>query len=141
MAGLGRLGKHTILLQPKIPAKSIIRYHLVDTAKLDAIGRHESGEERQDNILNSQEATSIAKRHEAIESEIKAIKSKFGEKQRLFVVYREQLAQWEHANAELTGAKEKIQSIAWFEAEIQGVFSARLCKQNFWLRPVIEARS
>jgi len=35
------------------------------------------------------------------------------------VVYREQLAQWEHSKAELTGSREKVHSIAWFEAEIQ----------------------
>lgn len=92
----------------------------IDTSKLDAIGAAmKSMIDRRDKILNNQEATGITKRREAVESEIKAIKGKLGEKQRLFVVYREQLAQWEGAKAELTGAKEKVHSIAWFEAEIQ----------------------
>lgn len=92
----------------------------VDTAKLDAIGATVKLEiEAQDKILNSEEATGITKRRETAEAEIKAIKSKLGEKQRLYVVYREQVAQWERAKAELTGTKEKVHSIAWFEAEIQ----------------------
>ncbi|MDR4476443.1 MAG: hypothetical protein R3B11_10630 [Nitrospira sp.] len=92
----------------------------VNTSKLDSIGAAMKAEvEAQDKILNSQEATGIIKRREGAESEVKAIKSKLGEKQRLYVVYREQVSQWERAKAELTGAKEKIHSILWFEAEIQ----------------------
>jgi ABC-type lipoprotein export system ATPase subunit len=92
----------------------------VDTEKLDRIGATTKTEiEAQDRILNSQEATGIIKRRETAEAQIRTIKSKLGEKQRLFVVYREQLSRWESAKAELTGAKDKVHSIAWFEAEIQ----------------------
>lgn len=92
----------------------------VDSARLDTIGAAMKVEiEAQDKILNSQEATGVTKRREAAEAEIKTIKSKLGEKQRLYVVYREQIALWERAKAELTGAKEKVHSITWFEAEIQ----------------------
>ena len=92
----------------------------VDTARLDAIATDLKREiEVQDKILSSQDAASLTKRREGVEAETKAIKGRLGEKQRLFVVYREQLAQWERAKSELTGSREKPQSIAWFEAEIQ----------------------
>ena len=72
----------------------------VDTSKLDSIGAVMKAEiEAQDKVLNSQEATGITNRREAAESEVKAIKSKLGEKQRLYVVYREQVSQWERAKA------------------------------------------
>ncbi len=92
----------------------------IDTGKLDGIGIQLKTEiEAQDKILTGQEATSLLKRREAAESEIKTIKSRLGEKQRLHVVYREQLAQWERAKKELTGTKEKVNSITWFESELQ----------------------
>ena len=92
----------------------------VNTSKLDNLGAAMRAEiEAQDKMLNSQEVTGITKRREGAESEVKAIKSKLGEKQRLYVVYREQVSQWERAKTELTGAKEKVHSILWFEAEIQ----------------------
>lgn len=92
----------------------------IDTAKLDDIGAHLKGEiEEQEKILGGQTEASLSKRREAAESEIKTIKSRIGEKQRLFVVYREQLAQWERAKKELIGVREKANSIAWFESEIE----------------------
>lgn len=92
----------------------------VDTSKLDSIGAAMKAEiEAQDKILNSQEATGITKRRETAESEVKAIKSKLGEKQRLYVVYQEQVSQWKRAKAELIGTREKVHSISWFETEIQ----------------------
>jgi ABC-type lipoprotein export system ATPase subunit len=94
----------------------------VDTAKLDGIGAALRKEiEEQDKVLGDQEAAGLSKRREAAESEMKTIKSRLSEKQRLFVVYREQLAQWERAKVELTGTREKPNSIAWLEAEIEGL--------------------
>lgn len=107
----------------------------VETAKLDAIGAVMSVEiEAQDKFLNSQDATGVTKRRETVESDIKAIKSKLGEKQRLYVVYREQIAQWERAKTELTGAKEKVHSIAWFEAEIQELAQLPERRSQLWQR-------
>jgi ABC-type lipoprotein export system ATPase subunit len=116
---LGDLRTTLVEIDSNLSADDVVSLK-VDTTKLDAIGAAMKMEiEAQDKILNSQEASGLTKRRAAIEAEIKAIKSKLGEKQRLFVVYREQLAQWERAKAELTGAKEKVYSIAWFETEIQ----------------------
>jgi ABC-type lipoprotein export system ATPase subunit len=92
----------------------------IDTTKLDDIGAYLKKEiEEQDKILSSQVKTSLSKRREAAESEIKTIKTRISEKQRLFVVYREQLAQWERAKKELIGARDKVNSIAWYESEIE----------------------
>lgn len=91
-----------------------------NASKLESVGAVMTAEiEAQDKILASQAATSITKRREAAESEIKAIKSTLDEKQRLYVVYREQLSQWERAKAGLIGTKEKVHSILWFEAEVE----------------------
>jgi hypothetical protein len=56
------------------------------------------------------------------------IKSKLGEKQRLFVIFKDQLARWERAKSELVGSKDKAQSIEWFRAEIEslGALPAKL---------------
>lgn len=71
-----------------------------------------------DAALASQESTGINKRREAAEAGVSEIKSKLGEKQRLFIVHKEQIARWELAKQELVGAKDKAQSIDWFKAEI-----------------------
>lgn len=116
---LGDLKPTLFEIDSSLPVDDIVSLK-VDTSKLDGIGAAMKAEiEGQDNILNTQEATGITKRREAAEVEVKAIKSKLGEKQRLFVVYREKVMQWERAKVELTGAKEKVHSITWFEAEIE----------------------
>ncbi len=116
---LGDLKATLAEIDNKLSADEVVSLK-IDTAKLDAIGAAMRSEiEAQDKILNSQEATGVTRRRETAEAEIKAIKSKLGEKQRLYVIYREQLAQWERAKAELTGAREKVHSIAWFEAQIK----------------------
>lgn len=92
----------------------------VNTVELDAIGLAMKVQiEAQNKVLDSQEASGVTKRREAVEAQMKAIKSKLGERQRLYVVYREQIAQWERAKADLAGPRERVNSIAWFEAEIQ----------------------
>lgn len=68
--------------------------------------------------LANQESTGINKRREAAEAGVADIKSKLGEKQRLFVARKEQIARWELAKHELVGTKDKAQSIEWFRAEI-----------------------
>lgn len=91
----------------------------LDPAKLtqlDAGFRKEA--EAQDSILTDEGGTGLMKRREAAESAIKALKSQLGEKQRLYLVYREQLVQWERAKAEIQGDKDKANSIAWYEAQL-----------------------
>lgn len=76
-----------------------------------------------DAALSNQESAGLSKRREVAEAGIAEIKSKLGEKQRLFIIYKEQIAKWEHAKEELVGSKEKAQSIEWFNAEIASLES------------------
>ncbi|HEX4996922.1 MAG TPA: AAA family ATPase [Terriglobia bacterium] len=92
----------------------------IKTTKLETIGAELKAEaEAQDRRLNSQDETGIIHRRFAVEAEITGIKGTLDEKQRLFVVYREQLAQWERARAELIGTSDKVDSIEWFKAQTQ----------------------
>jgi ABC-type lipoprotein export system ATPase subunit len=91
----------------------------VDTAKLDALGKSaKESISAIDAALSNQEPSGINKRREAIEASIAGLKAQLGEKQRLFILFMEQLAKWKRAKEELVGGKEKPQSIEWFKAEI-----------------------
>lgn len=91
----------------------------LDTAKLtelDARLRKEA--ERQDSLLSDATDAGLLKRRDVVETDIKTLKSQLGEKQRLFLNYREQLTQWQRAKTEIQGDKAKANSIAWHEAQI-----------------------
>lgn len=76
-----------------------------------------------DATLDSQEPTGLNKRREVAEASVAEIKSKLGEKERLFVIFKEQVAKWERAKEELFGNKDKVHSIEWFRAEIASLGS------------------
>lgn len=76
-----------------------------------------------DAALSSQEPTGLNKRRETAEAVVTEIKSKLGERQRLFIVFKEQVSKWERAKEELVGTKEKAQSIEWYRAEIAALSS------------------
>lgn len=71
-----------------------------------------------DNKLQGQEADSITNRRLSVMAELERIKSKLDERQRLYVVYRETLVAWERQKADITGAKDKLGTIEWLDAEI-----------------------
>lgn len=71
-----------------------------------------------DAALGSQEPMGLSKRRETAEAGVLEIKSKLGEKQRLFIIFKEQVSKWERAKEELVGVRDKAQSIEWFKAEI-----------------------
>lgn len=75
----------------------------------------------QDALLAGGGEEVLTKRRESLEAELKSIKGQLGEKQRLFLVYKEQLAQWQKAIAELLGDKSKNNTIAWYIAEIESL--------------------
>jgi ABC-type lipoprotein export system ATPase subunit len=75
----------------------------------------------QDELLAAVGEKSLPKARGEIDTKIKAIKSQLGEKQRLFLVYRERLAKWEKDKTELQGTVDKPNSIAWFGAEIDAL--------------------
>lgn len=83
-----------------------------------------------DAALATQEPTGINKRREAAEAGVAEIKSKLGEKERLFIIFKEQVAKWERSKEELIGSKDRAQSIEWFKAEIVslGALPAKLAE-------------
>jgi ABC-type lipoprotein export system ATPase subunit len=74
-----------------------------------------------DRVLLSEEADGLIKRREAVLASIETTKTKLGERQRLFIQYKEALAAWEKAKIELIGGKDKANSVGWLEAEIEGL--------------------
>jgi ABC-type lipoprotein export system ATPase subunit len=70
------------------------------------------------NKLESQAEGSCFRRRQAATSALSEAKGKLAEPQRLFVRYKEELAGWEKARAEVIGSPEKVGSIQNLEAEI-----------------------
>lgn len=102
-------------------AREIVSF-TVNVAGIEQQGRAFKEEsDAQDILLTGDGDTNLSRRREAAEAEIKVIKSQLGEKQRLFLVYKEQLAQWERAKVDLQGDKEKSNSITWYVAEIEAL--------------------
>lgn len=64
--------------------------------------------EIQEAQLSGREDGGLIRRREFIEAEIKTIKSQLGEKQRLFLVYKEQLAQWKNRRRSCKVIKTKV---------------------------------
>jgi hypothetical protein len=94
----------------------------IDTSQLDALDK--SARESIaaiDATIANQEPTGINKRRETAEAAMAEIKSKLGEKQRLFIIFKDQVAKWERAKEELIGSKDNAQSIGWFKAEIESL--------------------
>lgn len=103
----------------------------VDTSRIDAVGKaSKKFIASVDAALANQEPTGLIKRREAAEGAIAELKGQLGEKQRLFIIFKEQVAKWERAQVELTGSKDKVQSIEWFKAEIEslGALPAKLAE-------------
>lgn len=91
----------------------------LDTAKLTELDVEFKREvQQQDSLLSDDSDTGLLKRREVVEADIRVLKSRLGEKQRLFLVYREQLALWQRAKTEIQGDKDKPNSIAWYEAQL-----------------------
>lgn len=94
----------------------------INTTQVDALGEAaKKSIAAIDAALASQEPTGINKRRETFDAAMVEIKSKLGEKERLFILFKDQLAKWERAKEELVGSKDKAQSIEWFNAEIESL--------------------
>ncbi|KHM96465.1 ABC transporter, partial [Xanthomonas vesicatoria] len=94
----------------------------IDTSRIDALGKAiKESIAAIDATLASQEPMGLIKRRAAAEAAMAEIKSKLGEKQRLFIIFKDQVTAWERAKADLTGSKDKLQSIEWFKAEIESL--------------------
>lgn len=94
----------------------------VDTSAIESVCESCKNEiATQEALLSGDEESSLSRRREAVESAIQEIKNHLGEKQRLFLIYKEQVAQWEQAKIDLQGDKDKNNTVSWFGAEIDSL--------------------
>lgn len=94
----------------------------IDTMRVDAAAVAAAAEIAVvDGKLQSTEPGSLLKRREETTASIALSKGKLGEKQRLYLRYKDDIAQWLKAKSEVTGSKEKINSVFWIEAEIESL--------------------
>lgn len=106
-----------------VSAADIVKISIDTSFIQERLGYFTSDSVAVDKLLEDQGEGGLLQRRNTVEESIKQIKSKLGEKQRLFMVYREQLAQWEKAKAEITGDKERINSLVWFAEELSSLAS------------------
>lgn len=91
----------------------------INAGPVEGIAKAMQGEiDSIDARLHSTEPGSILKRREELSAAITEAKSMLGERQRLFVLYKEELAQWEKSKADVIGTADKPGTITWLESEI-----------------------
>lgn len=71
-----------------------------------------------DEKLQSNAPESLVRRREHFAESITEAKGKLGERQRLYVLYREEVANWEKSKSDIVGATDKPGTITWLAAEI-----------------------
>lgn len=102
----------------EIPVSSMFEVR-VDAKPADDVAKAMQAEiDTIDGKLQSVEPGSILKRREELSASINEAKSKLGERQRLFVLYKEDLVKWEKSRAEIKGPADKQETIAWLESKI-----------------------
>ncbi len=101
----------------------------IDTTSIEALSKAaKQSIELIDTALVSQDPLGFSNRRQVAEAAMGAIKSNLGEKERLFILFKEQVTKWERAKEEVVGSKDKAQSIEWLRAEIAslGALPAKL---------------
>jgi hypothetical protein len=96
----------------------------VETAPVDAIARAAREDVASiDTSLASQDEGSISRRKVQAAATLAEAKGKLGEPQRLFVLYKEELAKWERSKVEIIGTADKPGTIVQLQAEIGSLAS------------------
>lgn len=96
----------------------------IDTTNIEQFGAKLKSEiDAQEIILSGPSESSLLQKRQKIEDEIKNLKGQLGEKQRLFLVYKEQIKQWEQSKKDIQGDKDKTNTITWYETEIEALNS------------------
>lgn len=104
-----------------VPLQALIDLR-VDASPIDSIFKEMQVEiEQADTRLQSAEPESLSKRRQDLVAAISNAKGKLGEQERQFVLYKEALAKWEKSTAEIVGALDKPESIAWLVGEIESL--------------------
>ncbi|MCT9124857.1 TrlF family AAA-like ATPase [Cupriavidus gilardii] len=102
-----------------VPIESIVQFSIA-TEPLEALGKAVQTEIADiDAALLSEEPASIAQRKADTLAAIAEAKAKLGERERLFVRYKEELAKWERQRLGIQGAPDKPDTIGWLVHEIQ----------------------
>ncbi len=92
----------------------------VKTETLDALAiKFQAEAERQGTILSNSTEDGIPAKRLKAQKEIDSITAKLGEKHRIFIAYKAQVAQRETQKTELIGDETKANSIKWLEKEIR----------------------
>lgn len=73
----------------------------------------------QELALNDTSELGIISKRDKVESNIMKIKSKLGEQQRAYLLYREKLQEWENEKQLLIGSASQKSSITWLEGKIE----------------------
>lgn len=71
--------------------------------------------------LQGDDPESIMVRREKIASQISDAKAKLGERQRQYVLYKEELAKWEKAKLDIVGTPDKHGTITWLTAQLESL--------------------
>jgi ABC-type lipoprotein export system ATPase subunit len=104
-----------------VPIEALIRV-LIDSSPVDAVAKSMQVEiDRIDAKLQGSEPGGIASRREVLLASINEAKGKLGERQRLFVRYRDEMSKWEKAKADINGASDKPGTIVWLSMEIESL--------------------
>lgn len=74
-----------------------------------------------DSALSTLEPDGMIKRREAAETEVALLKSKLGEKQRLFVQFKESLATWEQSKVDVIGSADKPNSLSGMQSDFDSL--------------------
>lgn len=120
-AFLGELKPLLAELGTDIPVEALVQLR-IELGPIDTLVKEMQMEiDRIDTSLQSEEVGSYAKRKLEFSTLIAEAKGKLGERQRQFVLYKEDLSKWEKAKAELIGAKDKPETIAWLQGEIESL--------------------
>jgi ABC-type lipoprotein export system ATPase subunit len=104
-----------------IPLSSLFEVRIDTRPADDVVMAMQAEAESIDGKLQSTEPDSVLKRREALSASLAEAKSRLGERQRLFVLYKEELARWEKSKAEIAGPAEKQGTIAWLQSAIDSL--------------------
>ncbi len=91
----------------------------VNTARVEELlERSKQNALEADRTLADGTPDGLLQRRSETEAAISAIKSKLGEKQRLYLAYRDQLLKWEKTKLEIVGDKQKLGTLSWLTEEL-----------------------
>ena len=102
-------------MQPQALARLTVDLSVID--ELETFFREEA--KTQELSLNDTGESGLISKRDRIELDIKTIKSKLGEQQRAFLLYREKIQEWELEKTLLIGNMSQKSSIMWLEGKLK----------------------